>query len=141
MECLLRLVDGNIWRETFNIGGVESISIIELAHKIKEHTNSSSEIKLIEPQDLYNNQFVEIEQRTPDVSKLKTHIGTAPETSLDEMIAASLNFILRIQREHSRALQVLIFFAPFSFITKKKFVYSLNARQSSSSLNTFQNGL
>ena len=57
-----------MWRETFNIGGVESISIIELAHKIKEHTNSSSEIKLIEPQELYNNQFVEIEQRTPDVS-------------------------------------------------------------------------
>lgn len=106
VECLLRLVDGNIWRETFNIGGVESISIIELAHKIKEHTNSSSEIKLIEPQGLYNNQFVEIEQRTPDVSKLKSHIGTAPETSLDEMIVSFAKFYIEkfneITQGHSR---------------------------------------
>ena len=42
----LRLVDRNM-APNFQYWQGEPISIIELAHKIKEHTNSSSEIKLI----------------------------------------------------------------------------------------------
>ena len=105
-----------MWRQTFNIGGVEPISIIELAHKIKEHTNSSFEIKLIEPQELYNNQFVEIEQRTPDVSKLRSHIGTAPEKSLDDMITSFAKFYSEKLNDIAQALQILISSGPLSFI-------------------------
>lgn len=86
VDCLILLVENEIWRTTVNIGGTEPTTIIDLAHKIREAMNSSSEIEFIDPQTIFNNQFVEINHRTPDVSLLKSLIKKTPNTSLDFMI-------------------------------------------------------
>ena len=80
------MVEKQLWRDTFNIGGTESISINELAVKIIEISKSSSDIVYTDPQDLFKGQFVEIPQRVPDVSYLNKKIGIVPGTSLSVML-------------------------------------------------------
>jgi UDP-glucose 4-epimerase len=85
--CLLKLMNKNkYWRETINIGGTHSISIKNLAKAIRDKTESKSSLKLIDPKKLYDNHFVEIQKRSPNVSKLKKFIGYVPNTSLEIMI-------------------------------------------------------
>ena len=50
VDCVLKLVERQLWRDTFNIGGTESISINELAVKIIEISKSSSDIVYTDPQ-------------------------------------------------------------------------------------------
>lgn len=85
--CLLKLMKkNNIWRETINIGGTHSITIKKLAQTIKAKTQSKSSIEFIDPKILYDDHFVEIQRRSPDVSKLKKIIGNVPNTSIEKMI-------------------------------------------------------
>ena len=86
VDCMLQLVDKNISRTTINIGGTNSTSILDLAKQIIEKTGSKSIIKNIDPQKLFAGQFDEIDQRSPDVSLLKSYTGVAPETSIEEMV-------------------------------------------------------
>ncbi len=86
VDCVLALVEKQLWRDTFNIGGTESISINELATKIIEISKSSSHIVHTDPQEIFKGQFVEIPQRVPDVSHLKKSIGIVPETPLRVML-------------------------------------------------------
>ena len=86
VDSLLKLVDKDVFRITVNIGGTESITISDLAKCIIKTTNSSSVIKYIDPQDLFSGQFDEIDQRSPDVSLLRSLSGVVPETSINEMI-------------------------------------------------------
>ena len=86
VECLLSLVEKQLWRTTFNIGGTESITIFDLARKVIEISGSSSKVKLTDPQDLFNGQFVEIPQRVPNVDYLKKKIGLVPSTSIQKML-------------------------------------------------------
>lgn len=87
VDCVSALVEKQLWRDTFNIGGTESISINELAAKIIEISKSSSHIVHTDPQEIFKGQFVEIPQRVPDVSHLKKNIGIVPETSLRVMLS------------------------------------------------------
>jgi UDP-glucose 4-epimerase len=92
-KCLVKLINKkNYWRNTINIGGTDSISIIALAKKIKNITKSKSKIKFVNPKKFYGNHFVEIPKRAPDVNKLKKIIGYVPKTSLDNMIKKFYKF-------------------------------------------------
>jgi UDP-glucose 4-epimerase len=85
--CLIKLMNNkNYWRHTINIGGTHSISIKNLAIKIKKITSSNSKLKFIDPKKLYDNHFVEIPKRAPNILKLKRIIKNVPNTSLDQMI-------------------------------------------------------
>ena len=72
--------------EIFNIGGTEQISIDALAQKIKQMTNSQSEIAHIPYEEAYAEGFEDMLRRMPDVSKLQRYIGFAPTTTLDAML-------------------------------------------------------
>jgi UDP-glucose 4-epimerase len=69
--------------QIFNIGGTERITIEELAHKIKQMTQSQSEITYIPYSEAYAEGFEDMLHRMPDVSKLRRELGFAPETSLE----------------------------------------------------------
>ena len=86
VDCLVGLVETDYWRDTVNIGGTESTSILSLAEKIIKKTESKSKINFVDPKDLFKNHFVEIEQRVPDVTKLKNIIGKCPSSSLEKMM-------------------------------------------------------
>jgi UDP-glucose 4-epimerase len=72
--------------QIYNIGSTEEISILDLAHKIKEKTKSHSPIVFIPYQEAYGFDYEEIQRRQPNINKVKQHIGFAPKVSLDRAI-------------------------------------------------------
>ena len=64
--------------ETFNIGTGKQTSIIDLAKKIKELTNSASEIKF------ESGRWADLQSLEADVSKTKEKLNWEPEFSLEE---------------------------------------------------------
>ena len=72
--------------EAFNVGGVEEISILNLAKKIIEVTNSNSKINFIPYAKLKSQGFEDMQRRVPSTEKLKKLTGWAPKKGLDEIL-------------------------------------------------------
>jgi UDP-glucose 4-epimerase len=70
----------------FNVGGVEPITIKDLAIKVKELTGSPSEIVFIPYERAYGPGFEDIRYRVPDITKLKRLLAFQPTKSLDDVI-------------------------------------------------------
>ena len=81
---LWRHSDGN--GEAFNVGGVEEISILNLAKKIIEVTKSNSKINFIPYEKLKTQGFEDMQRRVPSTEKLRELIGWAPKKGLDEIL-------------------------------------------------------
>lgn len=71
----------------FNIGNTEEISILDLAHRIKGLTGSTSDIVLVPYDEAYEAGFEDMPQRVPDLTKIHNLVGYAPTVSLDEILA------------------------------------------------------
>ncbi|MCG2712169.1 MAG: GDP-mannose 4,6-dehydratase [Candidatus Omnitrophica bacterium] len=76
----------------FNIGSCESVSIGELAEKIKAFSNSSSQIGFVPYEQAYDNNFEDMFYRVPDISKIEKLIGPFVKMKLDEMIKEIINY-------------------------------------------------
>jgi UDP-glucose 4-epimerase len=76
--------DGN--GEAFNVGGVEEISILNLAKKIIEVTKSNSKINFIPYANLKSQGFEDMQRRVPSTEKLKKLTGWSPKKGLDEIL-------------------------------------------------------
>jgi len=72
--------------EIYNIGNPKSISINELAEKIKAMTDSTSKIVHIPYEKAYEKGFEDMRNRQPDISKIKEHVGFKPKVDIDEML-------------------------------------------------------
>ncbi|BBO73552.1 nucleoside-diphosphate sugar epimerase [Desulfosarcina widdelii] len=69
--------------EVTNIGGVEEVTILELAQKIIEMTKSSSKIKFIPYEEAFGKDFEDMQRRVPSTEKLARITGFAPDKSLE----------------------------------------------------------
>jgi len=78
--------------QVFNIGSTEEISIFQLAEKIKELTNSSSEIVLVPYDEAYEEGFEDMPRRVPDTSKINQLVGFKPEMTLDGILETVIDF-------------------------------------------------
>ena len=72
--------------EVFNIGNDHEISVEELAKKIIAQLGSTSVINKKSYEDAYGAGFEDMQRRIPDISKIKTTIGWAPQRSLETII-------------------------------------------------------
>lgn len=72
--------------KVFNIGAPNPESINELAERVLEHTDSSSEITYIPFEEAYGEDFEEPDRREADISKLREALGWAPEMDLDHIL-------------------------------------------------------
>ena len=72
--------------EVINLGSENEISIKDLAQEIKKITGSSSEIVFEPYRKYYGANFQDIRRRVPDLTKLKRIAGSAPKTSLKEIL-------------------------------------------------------
>ena len=72
--------------QVFNIGANEEISILGLAQRVIELTESGSEITFIPYEKAYAKGFEDMARRVPDNSRIQTVIGWRPEHSLDDII-------------------------------------------------------
>ena len=72
--------------EVFNIGGTEEISMLDLAKRVVRATGSSSTIRLIPYEEVFQIDFEDMQRRVPSIEKIKSLIGFEPKTDLDTII-------------------------------------------------------
>jgi UDP-glucose 4-epimerase len=77
----------------FNIGGIEEISMLDLAKKIIALTGSKSEIVLIPYEEAYQADFEDMMRRVPSVEKVARLIGFKPLVNLDDILPEIVTFM------------------------------------------------
>ncbi|MDZ4792710.1 MAG: NAD-dependent epimerase/dehydratase family protein [Bacteroidota bacterium] len=82
IESCIRLMNKDLNFEIFNIANENELSVIDLAKRIKEITNSSSEILFIEAPD--KRYDYEVERRVGSSKKLFEYVQYKPSTSLED---------------------------------------------------------
>jgi UDP-glucose 4-epimerase len=76
----------NFSNEIYNVGNPSNtISILQLAKKIKKITKSKSKIIFIKPEKIYKD-FAEAWNKIPNIDKIKKEIGWKPKWSLDDIL-------------------------------------------------------
>jgi len=73
--------------QIYNVGGVEEITILELARRVKELTGGRSEIVLVPYEKAYVQGFDDMRRRLPDLAKVRNAIGYQPKRRLDDILA------------------------------------------------------
>src|SRR6185503_8223320 len=91
--ALIKLMDrSDSVGQVYNIGSSEEISILQLAEKVKELTNSESEIVLVPYDEAYEEGFEDMPRRVPDISKVNRQIGFQPQMDLDGILKSVIDF-------------------------------------------------
>ncbi|MFN2516870.1 MAG: GDP-mannose 4,6-dehydratase [Pyrinomonadaceae bacterium] len=78
--------------QVYNIGSTEEISILKLAEKVKEMTNSDSEIVFLPYDEAYEEGFEDMPRRVPDISKVKQLVGFRPQMMLEGILQSVISY-------------------------------------------------
>jgi UDP-glucose 4-epimerase len=81
--------------EVFNVGGLEEVSILELARRIVTLTGSSSQLQLIPYDQAFGKDFEDMQRRVPGIEKIGKLIGFHPKTNLDAILTRVVNHMRR----------------------------------------------
>jgi UDP-glucose 4-epimerase len=91
--ALIKLMDhAESVGQVYNIGSTEEISIVKLAEKVKELTNSDSEIVFVPYDEAYEEGFEDMPRRVPDTSKIKQLVGFQPKMKLDGILRSVIDY-------------------------------------------------
>ena len=81
--------------QVFNVGNDhEEITVLELAKRVKERTQSKSEILLVPYDKAYEEGFEDMPRRVPDLSKLRKLTGYEPKVHLDEILDNVIQYFM-----------------------------------------------
>ena len=83
---LLLLESDRAVGQVFNIGSGNEISILDLAKRVIERTESSSRIRLVPYDEAYEEGFEELGRRVPDTHALRDLTGWEPRLTIDDAI-------------------------------------------------------
>jgi UDP-glucose 4-epimerase len=87
VRAIMRLLETSVATgQVVNIGGVEEVSIRDLAVRVKKIANSNSPLKLIPYDEVYPADFDDMQRRVPSVEKLRSLIGHSPMLDLDQIL-------------------------------------------------------
>lgn len=78
--------------EVFNVGNNQQISIMDLAKKVIELTNSKSEIIKVPYAEAYPEGFEDMQRRVPDISKINMVLGWSPQIGLNQIVKDIASF-------------------------------------------------
>ena len=78
--------------EVFNVGNNQQISIMDLAKKVVELTNSKSEIIKVPYAKAYPEGFEDMQRRVPDISKINMVLGWSPQIGLNQIVKDIASF-------------------------------------------------
>lgn len=96
VEAIIKLsISEKTIGEVFNIGGIEEISILNLANKIIDLTNSKSKVTFTSYEDAYSMGYEDMERRVPNLSKIMSFIDWTPKITLDELILDVASYELK----------------------------------------------
>ena len=85
--------------QVFNIGSNQEITILELAQRVKDLTQSDSEIVFVPYDEAYEEGFEDMPRRVPNISKVSELVGFRPEMSLDGILESVIDY--QSGRRHS----------------------------------------
>ena len=71
----------------FNIGGIGEISILNLAEKVVQLTNSKSTIVNVPYSLAYPEGYEDMQRRVPNIAKMESLTGWKPKFNLDNAIS------------------------------------------------------
>jgi UDP-glucose 4-epimerase len=95
---LLLLASKQAEGEIVNIGSPHEITILELAERVRSSAGSSSPIIRVPYAQAYpEGGFEDMRRRVPCICKITRLTGWAPHTTIDEMIAYTINHERRVQ--------------------------------------------
>jgi UDP-glucose 4-epimerase len=87
VAALKRLLDEpSTSGEVFNVGATDPISILELARLVLDRTNSSSEIRFVPYDRVYDHGIEDMAQRVPSIEKIRAAMGWEPQHDLDRIL-------------------------------------------------------
>ena len=93
VEAFIKLMSSpNCEGEIFNVGTTESISIEDLAAKVRTMCESKSRIEYMKYEDAFEEGFEDMMNRMPDLSKIREYIGYEPQVQLDEIIRRMIEY-------------------------------------------------
>ena len=72
--------------QVFNVGNNQQISIMDLAKRVIELTNSKSEIIKVPYAEAYPEGFEDMQRRVPDISKINMVLGWSPQIGLNQIV-------------------------------------------------------
>jgi UDP-glucose 4-epimerase len=72
--------------QVFNIGSDQPVTILELAKRVVDLVNPTAVIEFQSYADAYDENFEDIRNRVPDLSKIENLIAARPRFGLDEII-------------------------------------------------------
>ena len=78
--------------EIFNIGNPRSITILALAKKIKEFTNSKSRIEFIPYERAYERGFEDMRHRKPNIAKIRMLTKFHPTIKVNELLKRTIKY-------------------------------------------------
>ena len=73
--------------QIYNVGSQERISIFALAERVRERTESASEIVLVAYQDVFpHGAEEEMFHRVPSIDKIRNAVGWRPSLDLEQIL-------------------------------------------------------
>lgn len=80
----------------YNVGHPDNVTTIhDLAKKIHLLCRSDSEIKKVDPRQIYGGQFIEAFDKIPDIARVYEHTGWQPDYDLDSALKIIHKFYLQ----------------------------------------------
>ena len=92
IRALVGLMEHGRSGEIYNVGSEERISIGELARRVLELTESTSEIEHVGYEDVYGIGIEDMLHRIPSTAKVRAEIGWEPQRSLDDILTDVIAF-------------------------------------------------
>jgi UDP-glucose 4-epimerase len=92
IRALQALMEDDVSGEIYNIGSTNRISIGDLATQVIELTGSSSDIRHVAYEDVYEHGIEDMLHRIPSTAKIHDAVGWAPERTLDDILADVIAF-------------------------------------------------
>jgi UDP-glucose 4-epimerase len=92
-DAILELISREeCYGEPFNIGGLERITIEDLAKRIIDTVGSSSELDYIPYEEAYEEGFEDMRHREPDTTKAEETFGFDPDKNMDDILRRTIDY-------------------------------------------------
>lgn len=78
--------------EVYNVGSQQEVSMLDLAHRVRELTGSSSEIMFMPYEEAYGENFEDMPRRVPSLDKIRDAIGWQPTIGLDQTLESVIQY-------------------------------------------------
>jgi UDP-glucose 4-epimerase len=76
--------------EVFNIGSADEVTILDLARRIVDRADSSSQIELVPYEAAYAEGFEDMRRRVPDTTKIQAYLGWRARRTLDDILSDAI---------------------------------------------------